>query len=64
MQGAARIVRDVRTIRVVALASGVYDLVAGAALLLGRPQIARLFGLPFPFARIWALLRTSARAES
>src|SRR5947207_12008310 len=53
MHGAARIVPDVRTIRVVALVSGVYDLAAGAALLLGRSQIEPLFGLPFPHPRLY-----------
>ena len=35
-------------IRVVALVSGVYDTVAGAAMLLERPLFTRLFGIPLP----------------
>jgi hypothetical protein len=37
-----------RKLRLVALASGVYDVAAGAALLLGRPLVARLFDIPLP----------------
>ena len=37
-----------QTLRLIALVSGVYDSVAGAAMLLQRPLITRLFGIPAP----------------
>jgi hypothetical protein len=43
-------------IRVVALVSGLYDVAAGSALLLGRPSIARLFDVPAPHPPIYGEL--------
>ena len=37
-----------QTLRLIALVSGVYDSVAGAAMLLERPLITRLFDIPAP----------------
>ena len=41
-------------LRLVALVSLIYDGVAGAALLLARPLMARLFGVPLPLPPIHA----------
>jgi hypothetical protein len=44
------------TLRTLALVSGVYDLLLGAAMLLAAPQLARLFGAPPPVPLVNAWL--------
>jgi hypothetical protein len=39
---------NLRRLQVVAAASGVYDALIGAAMLLGRPLLSRLFDVPLP----------------
>ena len=43
-------------LRAVALLSGAYDFVAGAALLLARPLVSRLFDIPLPHPPIYGEL--------
>jgi hypothetical protein len=44
------------SLRALALVSGVYDLLLGAAMLLAAPQLARLFGAPPPVPLVNAWL--------
>ncbi len=44
------------SLRALALVSGVYDLVLGAAMLVAAPQLARLFGAPAPVPLVNAWL--------
>jgi hypothetical protein len=45
-----------RSIRIIAAVSGVYDALVGVAMLAGRPMLARLFDVPLPEPPIHAEL--------